>query len=176
MLSWIKQHKRIITYGILIIGLLYSVFFWHPHDAWRVVLRRIIIGNIVFVCLVSLLLQTYFTSRYRTIQHLLDIFSNIYDEQLTYRTAPVVLIKQHLRDHTQPSFLLDTTQDPQTARSTLILLHEGQRYDFVHRASDKYVEDLASVLIYYLKQDIPYELLYEETKHIHHHLHSVKKT
>ena len=88
------------------------------------------------------------------------------DNQLSYSSTPVSLIKQHLYN-TQSKSYLKTKKNNPDSKSVLLIVHEGQDYEFFHHLDTTQEDNLASVLIYYLQKDIPYEILYEHSKTLH---------
>ncbi len=163
--SFTMKPQQYLTYSILF-SLWLWLIFWYPEDPSWNALKWIIIVNCWIILIGSIILQQYFTHRYRTIKQFLHHFAHVYPTPLEYNVASTSLIKQHLQDPTQESYLA-SYKDDVTTRSSLTIIHKGQKVEFFHHLSEQQRDDLASVLIYYLKKDIPFELLYEETKQLH---------
>lgn len=96
-------------------------------------------------------------------------FAEVYDDKLVYSYTPVVVIKSHIRQKSEHVSLNDIIS--KSGKTFFSIYHRGKIYEFVTDITDyRYIIDLASVIVYYLQRDIPYELLYEHTKHIVHTL------
>ena len=97
---------------------------------------------------------------------MLQYIANVYDTPIEYSYTPVTLIKKNLHDTNEQSYVKNEKKWKDT-RYSFTVVHKGQDYDFVHHLSGDESNDRASVLIYYLQKDIPYEILYEHSKDIH---------
>ena len=113
----------------------------------------------MFVLIMSFVLQRFFWHRYRVIRKMLLHIAQIYDTNLTYSFTPVSVIKKNLYNTENTSYVKSIKNNLDT-KSTIIIIHDGQEYEFFHHLPEEHTTDLASVLIYYLKQDIPFEILY----------------
>lgn len=111
-------------------------------------------------------LHFFFWYRNRKIIKMLDYIAAAYDTPLKYSYTPVTLIKKRLYKTSEKSYLKKEGKNS-TTRSSFTIVHHNQEYDFVHHLGDEESMDLASILIYYLQKDVPYEILYEQSKHIH---------
>lgn len=161
-----QKEKKTIIFWLLIIGLIVSVFFWNPTDTGREILRYMLIGNILFIMLMSGILHFFFRYRHRKIMKMLQYIAQVYDNPLDYSYTPVTLIRKRLHDNNEKSYLKETRQE-WPDRCSFTIVHQGQDCDFVHHLHTDDTQDWASVLIYYLEKDIPYEILYEHSKYIH---------
>ncbi len=158
--------KRNITLWLIIIVLLIAIFIWHPTDQWWQIVRWIVIGNCGLILILSVLFQWFFWYRYSIIRTMLYHIAQVYDTPLTYSFTPVSLIKKQLYNQENISYLKAKNNNTDT-KSLLLIVHEGQDYEFFHYLNEQHSDNLASVLIYYLQQNIPYEILYEQSKTIH---------
>lgn len=123
--------------------------------------------NLGIILLATWILPTYFRHRYRNVIRMLNYIAQAYDQPPVYSYTPVSIIKKQLYNHENASYLRKHEYKI-NAQSSLIIIHEGQEYDFYHYLPKKSQgEELASILIYLLKQGVPYELLYEHSKTIH---------
>lgn len=163
------KHKKILTFSLLGLGLIIAVFFRQPTEIGDTILRIFIIGNILFILVVALVLHLYFQHHYRHIKLMLRHIAESYDTPLHYSFTPVSLIKKQLNNSANKSYLKYKNYNTDT-KSTIIIVHEGQDYEFFHHLDEAQVDNLASVLIYYLQHDIPFEILYEHSKTIHNAL------
>lgn len=114
----------------------------------------------------SLVIQEYFTRRYRTLTRFLEFFAKRYPESLQYKIAPVTLIKRNLHNKKAEKYL-SSSSNKNTKQSKLTLVFQKKKYTFLHSLESTHRDDLASVLLYYLEKDIPYEFLEKETQHLH---------
>ena len=132
-------------------------------------MQYIIVGNIALVFLLMELLPLRFYHQYRVILKFLNYFAEVYDDRLVYSYTPVVVIKSDIRQKSEYVSINDIVS--KSGKIFFSIYHKGKNYEFVTDITDhRYIIDLASVIVYYLQRDIPYELLYEHTKHIVHTL------
>ena len=111
-------------------------------------------------------LHFFFWYRNRKIVKMLDYIAAAYDTPLLHSYTPVTLIKKRLYKTSEKSYLKKEKKKSNT-RSSFTIVHDNKEYDFVHHLDDEGSIDLASILIYFLQRDVPYEILYEQSKHIH---------
>ena len=162
-----KRSKRMLILTTLIIIALWSYFFWQPQSIGEKFIRIFLIGNIVFLLFAALSLHLFFWYRYRSIRAMLHYIADAYsNKSIPYSTTPVILIKKQLYEQKNTSYLKTNKQNPDS-KSMILIVHEGQDYEFFHYLKPEHIDNLASVLIYYLQKDIPYEILYEHSKTIH---------
>lgn len=115
------------------------------------------------------LLPLWFSYHYRTIISLLKHFANSYDEPLQYSYTPVVVIRSDIYNTANTSYLTNT--HCKSDKSVFTIYHEGNLYEFsTDLLKKQQVIDLASVIIYYLKKNIPYEILHQHSKRLQDHL------
>ena len=111
------------------------------------------------------LLPLWFSYQYRTIISLLKRFADSYDEPLQYSYTPVVVIRSDIYNTENTSYMADSQY--KSDKSVFTLYHEGNLYEFSTNLTKKQqVIDLASVIIYYLKKNIPYEILHQHSKRL----------
>jgi hypothetical protein len=109
--------------------------------------------------------------QYRHILILLQHFADSYDEPLHYSYTPVVVIRSDIYNIENTSYL--TRTECQSDKSFFTLYHEGNLYEFSTDLTQKQqVIDLASVIIYYLQKNIPYEILHQHSKRLKDNLSS----
>jgi hypothetical protein len=123
-------------------------------------------GNLILIVILMEILPIYFNHRYRTILSFLKYFAHTYEnEPLEYSYTPVVIIKSNIHNHDNPTYL--TQQEQLSEKSIFTVYHEGHLYEFTTDIiAPAHVIDLASVIIYYLKKDVPYEILHQHSKRI----------
>lgn len=163
--------KKNITFWLVLCALAASVFWRQPTTEGGSILRIFVIANLIFILVMSFVLQRFFWHRYRVIRMLLQHIAQVYEEKLTYSFTPVSVIKKNIYNTENTSYVKTMKYNP-TTKSTIIIIHEGQEYEFFHHLHEEHSTDLASVLIYYLQKDIPFEILYEQSKSIHTALNS----
>ena len=111
------------------------------------------------------LLPLWFSYQYRIIISLLKHFADSYDEPLQYSYTPVVIIRSDIYNTENTSYLTHTHH--KSDKSVFTIYHEGNLYEFSTDLEKKqHIIDLASVIIYYLKKDIPYEILHQHSKRL----------
>ncbi len=138
---------------------------WKPESESTKIVQYFVLGNIILIIALMELLPLWFRYQYRVLINFLEKFAEVYNEKLSYSYTPVVVIKSKLQDKTQPSYLSDTRHE--SDKTFFTISHDNTTHDFVTNITKKeHLSDLASVIIYYLKQDIPYEILYEHSKRI----------
>lgn len=161
------QQKRIWIFAILLVLGIRLGFFWKPDGEGQNIIRIFLLGNIIFLFFAALFIHLFFQYRHRTIKQMLQYIAESYsNNQISYSSTPVSLIKQHLYDTNNKSFLKTKNNNPDS-KWVLLIVHEGQDCEFFHHLDSTQEDNLASVLIYYLQKDIPYEILYEHSKTIH---------
>jgi hypothetical protein len=117
------------------------------------------------------LLPLWFSYHYRTIISLLEHFASSYDTPLQYSYTPVVVIRSDIYNTDNTSYLTQTQY--QSDKFFFTIYHESNLYEFSTDLTQKQqVIDLASVIIYYLQKDIPYEILHQHSKRLQDNLSS----
>jgi hypothetical protein len=117
------------------------------------------------------LLPLWFSYQYRTIISLLKHFASSYDESLHYSYTPVVVIRSDIYNTENTSYL--THSEYKSDKSVFTVYHEGNLYEFsTDLLKKQQIIDLASVIIYYLQKDIPYEILHQHSKRLQDNLSS----
>ena len=115
------------------------------------------------------LLPLWFRYYYRHILTLLDHFAQSYDTPLSYSYTPVVVIQSRLTHTDQLSYLV--SKSTASDRSLFTIYHNNNLYEFsTDIVDDIQLNRLASVIIYYLQEGIPYEILHHHSKRIQHTL------
>jgi hypothetical protein len=111
------------------------------------------------------ILPLWFSYQYRIITRLLKHFSDSYDDPLDYSYTHVVVIKSDIHNTENTSYLTQTHYI--SDKSFFTIYHEGNLYEFsTDIIKQKYIIDLVSVIIYYLKKDVPYEILHQHSKRL----------
>lgn len=99
---------------------------------------------------------------------MLSHFSATYEhEPLSYSYTPVVLIKSNIHDQDNTTHLIQTQY--LSEKTLFTIYHEGQLFEFSTDIVDQQrIIDLASVIIYYLQNEVPYEILHQHSKRLQH--------
>ncbi len=161
--------KKNITRIVLWASLVVFWWLWTPESEPARIGQYFLIGNIILLILLMELLPLWFRYYYRHILILLNHFAQSYDRPLSYSYTAVVLIQSHLTHTDQASYL--ATKDIKSDRSFFTIYHDNNLYEFsTDIIDDKQLTTLASVIIYYLQEWIPYEILCHHSKRIQHTL------
>ena len=112
-------------------------------------------------------LPLWFKYYYRDIISLLEHFAQSYDTPLSYSYTPVVVIQSNISNTNSWTYLVEKKTNSDT--SFLTIYHNNNLYEFTTDIiNNKKLDTLASVIIYYLQDNIPYEILYQHSKRINH--------
>ena len=157
--------KKNMSRIILCLALILLWLIWEPQNNSAQIGQYFLIGNILIIGTLMELLPLWFAYQYRDIVTLLKHFANIYDEPLKYSYTPVIVIRSDLYNSQNTSYLVQTQY--KSEKSIFNLYHEGNLYEFsTNLTREQHVIDLASTIIYYLKKDIPYEILHQHSKRL----------
>jgi voltage-gated potassium channel Kch len=144
---------------------------WKPEGESAQIGQYFVIGNIILIIILMELLPLWFSYHYRTIISLLEHFASSYDTPLQYSYTPVVVIRSDIYNTDNTSYLTQTQY--QSDKFFFTIYHESNLYEFSTDLTQKQqVIDLASVIIYYLQKDIPYEILHQHSKRLQDNLSS----
>lgn len=163
--------KKNISRIILWLALVLFWGIWNPQSHSAQIGQYFLIGNIILLIILMEVLPLWFSYYYRSIITLLKHFADSYDEPLQYSYTPVVVIRSDIYNTENISYLIQS--DIQSNKSCFTLYHEGNLYEFSTDLVEKQqIIDLASVIIYYLQKDIPYEILHQHSKRLKDNLPS----
>jgi hypothetical protein len=160
-----SQKKKIITRRVLWGLIILFGIFWKPESETTRIGQYIIIGNLILLSLLMEVLPIIFAYKYRRISLFLKYFMTLYKDTTHYSYTPIVVIRSQIYDTNREVYI--TKLQIKSGFSLFDIYYKGQLYDFRTNLIQKdHIIDLASVIIYCLNHDIPYELLHEHSKHI----------
>lgn len=159
------RSKKNITRMILWIILIVFWWLWTPESESARIGQYFLIGNIIILILLMELLPVWLRYYYRDILIILEHFAQTYDTPLSYSYTPVVVIQSHLTNTDRTSYLAH--KEIKSDKFFFTIYHNNHLYEFSTDVIDEQkLNILASVIIYYLEEGVPYEILHHHSKKI----------